>query len=300
MSVNELPPGIHYGIPFAQYRELPGINISRLEWGQFSAEHMRAALDGKLDRDSEAMTLGRAIHARLLEPDVYRERFRIALHCEAVLKSGDRKGRQCGNSSAYYVDGQWLCGTHGRGNEPVADVISQEDADRVGAIAEKVKGHKVIRLLRQRGGYEATIVWEMEGELCKGRLDKLIPRSEKLPSVVVDLKKCRLGHAKLDLFEKAILNYNYDMKAAWYVDGVAALTGDPPGFVWIAVEDEYPYGVNVVQADRETLLVGRIRYRELLGKYLRSKSSGEWDGYTKDIVSGGLPDWAKIQYLGGM
>ena len=300
IATSSLASGIHYDIPFTDYQAMPGLNISRLEWADCSAEHLKAALDGLIEKDSQAMALGRAIHSRLLEPAVYRERFSIASPCEARLQSGQRKGDRCGNTAIYRYDGQWLCGTHCKGQDPVEDVLSEAEAETVEAIYEKVCGHKVIRLLRQRGGYEATAVWEMEGELCKGRLDKLIPRNEKLPPVIVDLKKCRLGHAKLSEFQKAIVNYSYDMKAAWYVDGVTALTNDPPLFVWIAVEEEYPYGINVVQADKETLLVGRIRYRELLGKYLRAKASGIWEGYTTEIVSGGLPDWMKIRYLGNL
>ncbi len=291
--------GIHYDIPFKEYQEIDALNASRLEWGEYSMEHMKAAIDGKMHRDSPAMTLGRAIHARLLEPDLYQKMFQVASPCEAVIKSGQRRGERCNNASTYYFDGQWFCGTHCKGQSPAENVLSQADANTVEAIAEKVKQHKVIRLLRQRGGYEATAIWELEGERCKGRYDKLIPRTDKLPPVIIDLKKCRMGHARTDMFEKAIRDYRYDVKAAWYCDGLNKITGDPPLFVWIAVEDEYPHGLNVIQADRATINVGRIRYRKLFADYLRAKQSGQWQGYTNEIVVGGLPEYMKYQYLGG-
>jgi exodeoxyribonuclease VIII len=287
---------------FADYCSEPGLNISTLEHGSFSAEHLRAALDGRMRRDSPSMNIGRAIHARLLEPDVYKKEFHIASPCGAKLSSGARKGQECGKAGIYITDDGWRCGTHciHKVGEKPTNVISESEAATVEDIAAKIGQHKVVRLLRQRGGCEATIVWDMEGERCRGRLDKYIPRNEQLPPVIIDLKKCRLGHARTDLFEKAIVDYNYDMKAAWYVDGVTALTNDQPVFIWIAVEDTYPYGINVIQADKETILVGRLRYRELLGTYLRAKALNQWDGYTKEIVTGGLPAWMKIRYLGSL
>src|SRR3990172_2060936 len=45
IATSSLAPGIHYDIPFADYQAMLGLNISRLEWADCSAEHLKAALD---------------------------------------------------------------------------------------------------------------------------------------------------------------------------------------------------------------------------------------------------------------
>jgi exodeoxyribonuclease VIII len=299
-TLTALAPGIYYDIPFDEYCKIPALNISTLDWGKYSAEHLKAALDGKLTKDSQAMNFGRAVHARLLEPDVYATTFSVSPGCQEPLKSGKRKGEPCGCSAVYHVEGgKWLCGKHAwEGMEPAPNVLTQEEAERVEAMAHKIKSHKVVRLLRQRGGFEATVIWETEGILCKGRLDKLVPRNDKLAPVIVDLKKCRLGYARKDKFQKEIDAYNYAAKAAWYCDAVTNLTNDPPTFVWIAIEEDYPHGILALGATRKDILVGRSQYRELLSKYLVGKNSGEWQGYSNEIEWGGLPDRVIDYYLG--
>src|SRR4051812_28448031 len=64
--------GIFPGMSWADYAAIPLPSASTLEWGRVSSAHLQAAIDGTLERkDSDAMSFGRALHLRLLEPDIY-------------------------------------------------------------------------------------------------------------------------------------------------------------------------------------------------------------------------------------
>ncbi len=107
-------PGIYPGIPFADYAKIPAMNCSTLRWGEASMRHLKAAMDGHLKRDDSAdLRFGRAFHIRVLEPERYAESVIVRGPCEAILKSGPRKGGACGSGGAGMIGGAWYCGTHG-------------------------------------------------------------------------------------------------------------------------------------------------------------------------------------------
>jgi hypothetical protein len=137
------------------------------------------------------------------------------------------------------------------------------------------------------------LTFDLEGDLCKARLDKLIDGSDKWPKTVVDLKKVQRGGATDAAIETACRTYRYDVQAAWYVDAVEKLTGEKPVFVWVFVEEKFPYDVNVRQADAATLALGRAEYRHCLAIKRRCEATGHWPGAmrTLDVQAGGCPEW---------
>lgn len=288
-------------ITFEEYCKLPGLNISTLCHGLTSAQHLRAALDGRMTKETPALAFGRAIHARLLEPDVYLKEFTTSPGCQAEMKSGASKGMCCGNHATWLYQGQWLCGVHrpkalAEISAPEQNVLSVEETQRIEGIAGAVQSHDVVKLLRMRGGFEVSLEFVIDGIQCKARLDKYIARSATLPPVVIDVKKVRLGGATDEEVGRSVVNYHYLPKAAWYVDAVKALTGEPATFVWIFVEDEYPFAINVKQADAVDLAIGRQQYRECLEMYKHGVATGQWPGYSTRINVGASPEWFRKRF----
>lgn len=289
---------------FEEYLQTPGLNIGTLVNGLTSPQHLKAALDGRLKKDSPALAFGRAMHARILEPDVYFKEFTVSPGCQAEIKSGASNGQACGNHATWLYQGQWLCGVHKPKaladiSAPEKNVLSEDEAARIEAIASAIKNHDVVKLLRQRGGFEVSAQFHMDGIQCKMRLDKFIPRTTtSLPPVVIDVKKVGLGKATDEEIGRSVVNYRYLEKAAWYVDGVRALVGEPATFVWIFVEDEYPHGIAVKQADAMDLAIGRANYREALQMYRHGMATGEWPGYSTRIGVGVAPEWYRRKFAG--
>lgn len=278
-ELNNLPPGIYTGQPFAEYRQIKAMNASTLLWGLQSMAHLKAAIDGKMDKDSAALTMGRAFHVRTLEPDLYASRVAIKGTCAAILKSGKREGLACGAGGQYRVGDQWFCGTHGNGGDDLTGLepITQAEADDIEAMRASVVAHPIINQIRRRGGFETTVVGEVAGVRCKCRFDKLITGNRP---VVIDLKKTRLGHASKDKVQRTIGEYNYHIRAAMYLD-VLASAGGPvqPPFLLVFVEDTFPFAVSVCRITEEWLRIGRIEYRRLLREYSAAMKSDTWPAY---------------------
>lgn len=300
------PPedGSHFSRSFEEYVSWNAISASAIDWGLVSMEHMRGFLDGKLSKESRDLDLGRAIHCMLLEPEDFSSRFTMSGRCEAVLKSGKNKGQQCANNGVSCSSGQWWCGTH----EPeVCDpaskhILTVQEMNAVKAIAIKIKSHPVVKMLRSHGGCETSLVWRWNGLRCKSRFDKLIHSHAegKFPRTIIDVKKVGGGRISIDSVQKSIADYNYDMKAAFYCAASEHVYAEPTSFIWVFVEDSYPYGVQVLLSDEETLEIGKGKYEKVLTNYLTCLETQKWPGVSwdygqgKDVIRvGGLPEWAK-------
>jgi len=289
--------GIHPGVPFDEYKKIDAVNASILLWGRCSAAHMKAAIDGLIEHDSPDLAFGRAFHARTLEPDVFAERFIASGPCSEQLKSGPRKGEPCGNGGAVMRDGQWLCGVHGKGIEPLSppiEIITPDEAARIDGMNTSVRAHPIISQIRRRGGFETTVLGEIDNVVCKVRFDKLIIEGRP---VALDLKKCRLGHAIPHKIHRSVFDYGYHVRAAFYQDVLQSAGGpkDVP-YILVYVEEQPPYAVSCVELDDEWREIGRLEYRRLLGVYRHGVATGEWPAYTDedgkvDVWQSHPPQW---------
>jgi hypothetical protein len=291
-------PGIYEGVPYEHYAAWPAVtrNILQLVY-EVTPKHAKAAIDGELpDTDSKDRRFGRAEHCRLLEPDVFAERFLIASPCAEPLKSGKRKGEPCGCAGVYYRGGFWFCGKHRPdGAQEPRDYLSADQATAIERVKDAVFGHKVVRILRTHGGCEVSVVWNRDGLPCKARLDKMIHKAN-CPNTVLDLKKIQATQGTDHALRRAIRNYSYDIQAAWYTEGVKAVTGDPFRFAWVFTEDAPPFDVRPLWASPAMLEVGRCKVNAAWQTYLRCVQSGEWPGYCDDIEEIAPEPWEMKRY----
>ena len=302
--------GIYHDIPYESYAKWKAVNSGVVKWGGVSPKHFQAALDGRLkSEDTLARKLGRAIHCMLLEPEAFDERFTAAGACEAILKSGDNKGQQCGvKASCVGIDGSWYCGKHQpRETQDTVEIISRDEYQRCLAIRDAVRDHPAIGLLRRSGWSEASMVWEYGGMKLKGRPDRLSVSGAR--PAIIDVKKCRVGFGTTDECEKAALNYGYHVQAAMYVDGVKATSNVDCEFIWLFVEDNEPFDIQIIPASDQVLTAGRHRYRSAIQQYKTAVKKANVHGYVfidKDdpsvnsIKPGVLPLWElkKLQSAG--
>jgi len=292
--------GIYHNVPAEEYFAWDAMNQSTLGWAAYSMEHLRAALDGGLEfKNTDAKQLGSAVHCRILEPDLFSERYVVSPGCEAPLKSGPNKGKPCGlRASVVGLNGKFYCMKHAPEDaEPSDNMLTAEQFDLVESMNEKVRAHKVVKLIRQHGGFECCVVWEKDGMKCKARLDKYITDST-CPNTILDLKKVMLCGGDDRSFSKSVANYAYHRQAAWYSEAVQAIHGIEPLYIWVVVEEKPPHCVNVIHCDAETMAIGRYANNQLWERYRLSLETGNWPGYATDIHLGGLPDWERRSYQG--
>lgn len=291
--------GIFYDLPFSDYCNVKSLNISTLCEGNVSMAHLKAKIDGITKKDSGDMALGRAMHARCLEPDVFAKNFIVTHGCERKLKSGKRKGDACGLAARYFdgFAGIWTCGKHTAEDDaqPEANCLTEDEAERVEAAAQALSAHPVCKLLKRQGGYEATMRCLIDGIDCKGRIDKesTLPSGKK---VIIDLKKVQVGRCGDEFVKKAAMEYLYDAKAAWYCDMAKIVTGEEHDFVWIFIEDNAPYSINTKQMDEIDYFIGQAKYQRIFNDYKKCLETNIWPGISDKITVGITPEWERKKY----
>ncbi len=272
MSTQFPQPGIHIGVPAATYHAFDAVSASRLQKLSRSPLHCRHAIDHPDQHDTPALAFGRAVHAAILEPDVFHQQFAVAPNCDRRTKDG---------KAAYEA---FVAANQGK------EIVAPDDFASAVRIAEVVHAHPFAgKLLKLRESTEVSAVWrdEKTGLTCKGRADALSPRVK----TVIDIKTTE--DASPDEFERSVFKWGYYRQAAFYLDGLKACGLDYTRFVIVAVEKKPPHGICVFQLDEDSIDYGRKDYRSLLNVYRRCVDSGEWPGYPPQVQTIGLPEWAR-------
>lgn len=133
-------------------------------------------------------------------------------------------------------------------------------------------------------------IWKDRNIFAKVRADYLIPDKH----VINDLKNVKDASKKA--FQKAILDNNWHVQAAYYLD---FYNQNDQGmvfqhFVYMACETSPPYGVAVYALDQQSIEQGRKLYKRCLERHLRYLEridSGEHIGYPKQIEPIGIAKW---------
>ena len=274
--------------------------------------HLKAAIE-RPRKPSGAMQLGTAIHVRLLEPDEYKKTYVISQPCCGIVKSGKRSGEVCGRfgeEMSIGPDEKWYCYQHvpAGGTQP-EHILKSSDAAAIEEMVECIQKRKVWKLLESFGGVEVSYVWdqvveyEVDGKphqttmRMKMRVDKDL--SGLGSPMLVDIKKTRRGKHRNRAFQSAIYDYNYDTKAALYLDGAMAVDGIRREWIWLAIEDSYPFDTNPIRASDAMIATGRRCYKEVLSEYARCKHlerenpDFDWPGAYEDIHLSRDPWWGK-------
>lgn len=100
--------------------------------------------------------------------------------------------------------------------------------------------------------------------------------------------------ASPEKFAKAAADNGYHIQDAVYTAGARALGLDEdPAFLFVVQEKTPPYLVSVVQLDEPSRLAGARLSRRAMAVYQDCVASGEWPGYTDDVIQISLPGWAR-------
>jgi hypothetical protein len=148
---------------------------------------------------------------------------------------------------------------------------------------------RIAELLSGKGTNEIGIVWRdpATGVLCKGLIDRLTRDKGKV--VIIDLKSTT--DASEYGFPNEIAKFDYQIQAAFYSDGLAALQPAERDFLFIAVEKEGPWESKAHRCAPSVIEQGQIDYRELLELWQECEASQTWPGYSGEVEDVFLPDW---------
>lgn len=295
------PPkaGVYPGMSFEEYLSIPYPSSSSIKIGHnVSMRHMRACIDGVLeDKDTHARRFGRALHAKILEPQRFAKEFLIAAPCCGLIGSGDRKGQECGKASKRQnpETGKWYCKTHGKGLEDATGIISEGDLAEINGAGKSLESNPIVSSLRQVGFAEYTVIAEVEGVLVKARYDyySMSYRGQRL---IVDIKKFASMKGSEEELQTAIRNYEYDLQAALYREVHRQHFGSDALFMWLFVEDKTPHEVVPKFLSSPGERIGTAKYGSTLRRWSECVEWDQYPGYGSEPAEIFPADWEMKKY----
>lgn len=273
-TTTEAPgPGVYPGTAMDDYHRWAAASNSRLSRLLRSPAHLRAYLD-EPQADTEALRVGRAIHAAVLEPDLFGSSF-------AGAPEGLDRRTKAGKE-------EWasLCDTFGEGN-----VLKAVEWDMCIRIRDNVHAHSAAHGMITGPGYaELSMLWEDAdtGVLCKARWDRHSP--DLAGGAIVDLKTTRDASSRS--FEKSILTFGYHRQAAFYLMSAQARRLPARHFSIIAVEKAPPYAVAVYRITEGVVDAAAEQIQALLRLYADCVEHDRWPGYPDEVRDISIPAWA--------
>lgn len=249
--------------PNNAYHSSPAINRSRLSRISISPQWFKYCEENPPKKSTD-LIFGSAFHKLVLEPETFDNEYLIA-----DVNRRTNAGKQ------------FIFDTESQGK----DVISTEEWATLCAMRDSVLSNPyAVKLLD--GERETSFYWtdQITGLECKCRPDVVKVKNDCL--FITDLKSCRSttdhkGAESLTFMHDAI-KYGYDLETGMYAEGTGLYYNIPIEkifFVFLAVEKEPPYMLNILTADTFFKEQGRQKFREYLGILAECKATGNYYGY---------------------
>ncbi len=266
-----MKPGIYYDLAFDKYLAIEALSSHGI--GDFlqSPAHYRHARDNPNLDPTPALVFGAAAHCKILE-NGYCDRF--------VIKPTDINRRTKAGKIEW---AEWQQDNQDKGH------LTLDDAETIDLMEATFRKVKTAQGLISKGEPEVSLVWEhpTHGFLCKCRLDWI--NADKL--WVIDYKTTL--DASSDRFGRDVVNYGYDVQAAWNSQGVDVLFGNRPKFFFIAQEKAPPFAAKVYHVPQGVLNRGERVADGILDQYVYCLDNGKWPAYPDKVEVLELPRWAR-------
>lgn len=265
------PPCLILNMPNEVYHSLPGISKSGLDRIAISPAHYRYR---EPSEPSRSMVIGSAIHAAILQPDVFAREY---------LQLRDVKARTASEYKAAVKD--WPNG---------ADfVLTGPESDHIAGMQAAVGSDPNCTDALDGFGYREASLFvpdPVTGITVRVRFD-FLPTDPGRP--VIDLKKTR--DCRPDAFMRAIASYRYHVQAALYLDAWEWATGGQRDFQFLAIEETIPHARKLYTMGPESLALGRKLYRAEINTFAACHKAEYWPCHDSAPELIELPDWV----LGG-
>ena len=170
--------------------------------------------------------------------------------------------------------------------------IKPDDYDRAMRQAENVRRIPDVRNALDQGYAEASAFWidEETGVLCRCRPDWTHTYSTTC-NILLDVKT--YTDASPAEFRRQIARMRYHVQDAFYTEGFAKASGiETAGFLFVAVEDKWPFASSVCMIDEAGKLAGSLLAHRDLRTYAECIATNRWPSYPDSIQTITLPGHA--------
>ena len=270
--VEDIEPGIYYGISNENYHVGPGVSKSQLDDIADTPALYLWRKNAPVDNTkTKTLDLGTAFHCRVLEPEEFSNRFIVAPEFNRRTNAGKEEEK------AFLME----CASTGK------TVITAEEGLKIELMYQSVMALPLGQWLVESAGHaESSIYWEdpETGILCRCRPDKIIPEFHW----IMDVKTT----ADIQRFKTAYYDYRYHVQDAFYSDGYEAQFGVQPTFVFLVASTTIEcgrYPIEIFMMGEEAKLAGQLEYHRNLRTLADCLNTNEWPA----IKTLSLPRWAK-------
>lgn len=283
-KTTKLKEGLHYGIPAEIYHADPcpkpslSASIAQVLITQspLHAWYQHPRLNKKYTpREKEKFDLGSAAHAYILEG---------ADGAIELIDAENYRGKEAQEQRDL---------ARAAGKIPILAHQMLNLKNIVDALFDAVERCPDLRGVFQRGQPEVTGVWKEGKHWLRDRYDWLTDDH----SLVLDYKTTE--NADIEAFTRGPLaNLGYDLKAAFYLRGLKAITGrtDKTHFVWLVQETEEPYAVSFVGYGDQMAEVAERKVERAIKLWGECVSKKSWPGYNNQIAWAELPTYAEQRF----
>jgi hypothetical protein len=282
----ELVTAVRESLAFADYVAIPALHKTDMfVMVERTPAHYRYRVDHPDEFESEAKDLGRALHALVLEPQAFSERYIVE---PATGPGGERWDRRTTAHKAAWAEFQ--------ATAVGKEVLKQDDYAALIGMAQSIAGHTLATELLANTRRELTLLWPDAAGTARPMQLKARLDAYHNSGIIVDLKTAR--DASPYRFGADAYKYGYGFQAAMYLDGAQACGLKCDQFLLIAVESTPPYCSAVYEVTPAWIDIGREQYKSVLQQIAKWTTERRWPGYSEHVMDLLLPPWAGTELMG--
>lgn len=295
-------PCVCYQQPDPEYRKAEGLSQSMMKELLRSPAHFRARYGPDADPffPTAAMQVGSAVHARVLEPEIFDSQFcsredyagePTISELQALLTTQGIEFKKAAKKAELLA----LAYPEGVPSDK-RTAFGSDDWRAVMGVADALRTHDIAGMWfcpsqkRYRQHNEVSLYSkDHRGHVLKARLDRIQIEGNRL--LILDLKTT--DDATASAFQRKVVNLNYDLQAAWYSKLAAEAFPDlKVEFVFVAVERKAPHGIRVFRASDSVIQSGLRKMDRTLDRFSESQAINYWPSYDPVITDLAMPTWA--------
>lgn len=209
-----------------------------------------------------ALTFGKALHCRLLEPEHFGKRYAI------LPPNIDRRTKEGKEKYQNFIDE-----TQGM------TIITREQDDHIEGMHRAIMSHEIASsIVVAEGESEITIDYEYLGYKWKSIID----RYSSFRHIIWDLKTT--DDASPEGFRRSMYKYRYHIQAALYMEGMRSLGYDVQAFVFLAIEKNPPYQIGLYYISQDLVNQALQQIQADVEKYQHCCDKNSWPMYENIIT----------------
>jgi hypothetical protein len=158
-------------------------------------------------------------------------------------------------------------------------VVSADQYAKAVAAVKRLDGEPALAATRARCKTQVAMVWEWEGELCKGLVDMLDEEAGEMGDL-----KCSAYHNE-EAWASTIYDQGLHIQAAFYMDGYEAITGKKiERWFHVVSEPSDPFEPAGPVMHPDFTYMGKSRWRSLFRDFVVCRETNIWPGYDLNAV----------------